>query len=225
MLKEIIENTWEKPIWQFREKNKKNIIIEPNLISSADKTEGNLYAKKRFYTANDDSITTVLLTDFGNIAVYIEKFGFKVPKCAYTTLILPSDNDFKCNIADKNRLVIRDSGTGIKFFRIESNTDGADTLSDSGLLFPDGFNADGKIRLTPYSGLYCFGNQQFAAYIIVQSSSDQIGQWHIRKNGCYQICDTNDVCKFKVNIDNNKMSLEDIENCSLISVDTQREYV
>lgn len=219
MLKEIMENTWEKPLWQFREKNGKNVSVETTLVNSDDKSEGNLYAKTRFYGADNDSIKTFLLTDFGKIALYIEKFEFQVPKCAYTTLKLPFDNDFKCNVADKNRLVIRDSGTGIKFFRIESYTDGTDTLQESGLLFPDGFSSDGKLCLTAYSGLYCFGNQQFAAYIVVQSSSDQIGQWHIRKNDCYQICDTHDVCKFKITIDDKKISLEDIENGSLISAD------
>jgi len=101
--------------------------------------------------------------------------------CVYTDFSIEnSDLSASCNVADKNKLVIRNSGCGLKHFRLHSEIDGNSILEKTGLMMPVSIQENGDIVYSMYDGLYSFGKKHINCFGLSSENLDRIVYWHLK---------------------------------------------
>lgn len=174
--------------FEFTDSGKKNISDSVGLKKISEETDeiGKIKIKKTQFSAD-------------GIVKYAVRYEFK---CGENTKFIAdktvSDGtaigvrskfaidynaNFNCNIAAKNRLVLRKDEIGEKFFRLEYILDNESIMEKAGLLLPDKIS-DKEIGLTFYSGIYKFGCEHTALYGICTDAENSVGMWHfVEDNG------------------------------------------
>lgn len=168
--------------WRFKKEDDTWTEDSLKLLHSANYVEDDLKITTYHYKSADESIiATRLHIEAGNYAGFIlDKIGTRDPLCTYTDFFLNnSSGKVWCNIADKNKLVVRDDTTAMKHFRLLSLIDDKDILTAAGLLMPSKIESNLDIGYSMYEGLHGFGREHFACYGYCSSSLDRIIRWHL----------------------------------------------
>ena len=193
---------------KLSEQSKENCSIKVNIKTFS--TSNSLIQAKRFeITAGDN---TVFLFDkiLSQIPVNI-KTKFQI-KCA---------KDLKCNVADKNKLVIRQGVNGEKFFRLLYQADGNDISKTAGLMFPDEFCENSGMGLTYYSGLYTFAKEHNVLYGICYDTPKEVGRWHFFAENDFIIASPpSKVGGYRIAVSPESLFVENLDDiCESIKID------
>lgn len=178
MFLERFDDAAAHPVWRFREKNGNEETVTPIPVFKDSRTCGEFTVTQTAYTVPGGRAIRVFATDSKHISALVEWIALDAPRSVYTTFSIPVSKELNCNVANKNRLVLRAEGNGAKLFRLFGTVDGADFMDGSGLLIPDGFCND-MMQITPYSGLYGFGCRHVSAFAMTEDLSNCIKGWHM----------------------------------------------
>ncbi|MBQ4517915.1 MAG: hypothetical protein II997_04950 [Clostridia bacterium] len=169
--------------WHFKAADKKVYDTSLQLFKTESKTreisftlhsyknnENTLFAK-RVYLSADENV--VFICDF----IKSEK-----DICIYTDFVIAnSDLSASCNIAEKNKLVIRNAKCAAKHFRLFSEIDGNCIMDKTGLMMPQSVTKCSDVIYSMYEGLYSFGKEHIACFGFCTDTVEKIVGWHYIK--------------------------------------------
>ncbi|MBR2885291.1 MAG: hypothetical protein IKB93_10950 [Clostridia bacterium] len=118
------------------------------------------------------------ITAGGSTVFIFDKVLSQIPVNLRTKFHIRSGKDLRCNIADKSKLVIRQGGNAVKFFRLIYQADGEEVLKTASLMLPDGFCENGDMGLTYYSPMHNFAKEHTVLYGICSDTENRIAAWH-----------------------------------------------
>lgn len=196
------------PVWRFRTKNGAEEKALPVIVSAETRICGGFTVTKNEYTVSGGRATRVFATDGQHVSVLAEHLILDEPRSVYTSFCVPAGKEMNCNVADKNRLVLRSEGLGAKLFRLANALDGTDIMEKNGLLLPDGFS-DGMVRITLYSGLYGFGCRHLAVFGLAEEQSDKIKGWHMERGDGIEISAPDKECRVRIYAVADRLTLVD----------------
>ena len=198
----------DAPVWRFRTKKGVEVLALPVKALEKTKTCGSFSVTKTEYTVSGGRATRVLVTDGQQIALVVDRLSLAEPNSVYTTFFVPQEKDLTCNVANRNRLVLRSAGRGAKFFRLWQAVDETDGMDAAGLLLPDGFS-EGAIRLAFYSGLYSFGREHLTAFALVEEQGDKVKDWHMEQGEGIEITAPDKSCRLRLFVEQSGAILVD----------------
>lgn len=169
--------------WRFKTADGKDYSLDLTLERSEHEIKGINY---QIYEYKDCSQSfrakRICFTDKKNISFFCDVIKSSKDICVYTDFIAENkDYSTSCNVADKNKLVIRNNKCGVKHFKLHSEIDGNSFLEKSGLMMPVSVKECGDIVYSMYEGLYSFGKEHISSYGIVTDNIEDIIWWHFNK--------------------------------------------
>lgn len=206
MFLDSFEASAATPEWRFRARNGDVEWVTPLRVSHQVDLCGAFRVSETEYRWNTGSALRLLVTDGRWVAMLAEWIRTDGPSCAHTTFRMPQEADLCCNVASKNRLVLRAAGRGAKLFRLYHTVDGGDWMDSGGLLLPDGIT-ENAVKITPYSGLRGFGTRHFSVFAMTEDQSDRIPGWHMEGLDRVEITDPNKVSRLSILSDGARLTL------------------
>lgn len=198
------------PIWKIIKKNNQSIKLNPELSEETFDDKSPLKMCRELYHDKENSCNAerIIFPYDENISLVFEKLSFNEPVKLYSSFWAEMGKDSSCNIVSKNRIVLRNEGTGEKFFRLYQFLDLENVTETAGLMFPDGFDNKGNMGITWYSGMYTHGKMHVALYCILRDNENYVKYWHVKeKDGiivenpegipCLEICLTDSLLRIK----------------------------
>lgn len=168
--------------WRFKTSDKQDYGNDLALAESKSE-EGKLKFSLYLYKNDSGSISArrFCFSDEKNIVFFIDVITSDEDICVYTDFSIDnSDLSTSCNIADKNKLVIRNSDCGLKHFRLHSEIDGVSVLEQTGLMMPVSIKENGDIIYSMYDGLHSFGKRHINCFGFAAENLDKIVYWHLK---------------------------------------------
>lgn len=211
MFLERFDDAAMHPAWRFREKTGKEETVTPVAVSIDTRICGAFAVTRTAYSVPGGRAIRFLATDKKHISALVEWVSLDAPRSLYTSFFIPANKDLNCNVANKNRLVLRSEENGAKLFRLFGTVDGADFMEGSGLLLPDGFSND-MMRITPYSGLYGFGCRHLSAFAMTEDLSDCIKGWHMEGGVKTEITAPDKTCLARIELNEECVTFTDVRS-------------
>ena len=179
--KKVVYTDINKP-WRFKTSDKKDYSPGIILVKS-DVVEGKVKFSLYQYENSSGCVSArrLCFSDEKNVVFFLDVINSDEDICVYTDFFINnSDLSASCNIADKNKLVIRNTGCGLKHFRLHSEIDGNSILEKTGLMMPVSIKENGDIVYSMYDGLYSFGKKHINCFGLSSETLDKIVYWHLK---------------------------------------------
>jgi len=168
--------------WRFKTTGSKDYNTELILTESKceeGKVKFSLYNYKNLSGSFNGK--RLCFSDENNVVFFLDIINSDEDICVYTDFSIDnSDLSASCNIADKNKLVIRNSDCGLKHFRLHSEIDGDSVLEQTGLMMPVSVKENGDVVYSMYDGLHSFGKKHINCFGLASEELDRIVYWHLK---------------------------------------------
>ena len=169
--------------WHFKDADNNDVDVDMKLIKSEKTDYVDISVVVQSYTDEEKQITAnriVILC--GEKLVFITDLIKSVEDiCVYTDFTAQnSDFSISCNVAEKGKLVIRNSECGVKHFRLLSEIDGVSVADSSGLMMPFAIGTCGDVSYSMYEGLHNHGKMHISCFGICVNNLDKIIHCHFQ---------------------------------------------
>ena len=177
--KNVIFSDTDNP-WRFKTDDKKDYDAKISLVKTTESDFCKVFEYKN--SENTFSGKRICISDGKNACLIIDMVKSEKDICIYSDFTISNEDlSASCNVADKSKLVIRNSDCGVKHFRLESILDGESVLDKSGLMMPVSISSNGDISYSMYEGLYSFGKEHFLCFGFALDTLGEIIYWHLNK--------------------------------------------
>ncbi len=179
--KEVLYTDIHNP-WRFVTADRQPYETQLKLIKNTyEETEISVSSYVYENSSKTVSAKRICFSDEKNIVFFVDFIESAEDVCVYTDFTVANfDLSASCNVADKNKLVIRNHHCGIKHFRMDAALDGTSILDKTGLMMPASIKENGDITYAMYDGLYGFGKKHMSCYVLSSEKLDQIAFWHLK---------------------------------------------
>lgn len=210
-------------IWNCEaESQEKSVLVSPVQISEHSEENGSIKVTVKSFADKFFLITAKRFEiEVGNDAIFIlDKISSQLPINVKTRFWIKGGPDLRCNIAEKNKLVLRNSGDAAKFFRLLYQADGNDWLNTAGLMLPDRFSESGGTGLSFYSGLHHTAKVHTMLYGICSDTEQNIARWHFLKEDGFIVRPPSQIGGYRIVLSERTFLVENLENlCDHIMID------
>lgn len=204
----------ERIIWNCEAEDRKNEVLG-SLMQVSEHCEANGSIKvtvKQF--ADKASYVTAKRFEIavGDDAIFIlDKLSSQIPVMVKTRFWIKGGLDLRCNIAEKNKLVLRNGGDAAKFFRLLYQADGNDWLNTAGLMLPNRFSESGDMGISFYSGLHHVAKEHTVLYGICSDTEQNIARWHFLNENGFIVRPSSQVGGYRIVLSERMLLVENLE--------------
>lgn len=167
--------------WHFKDEWKKDIDTMPVLFHSETEQKEKVDFLYHIYKDEKNNITAkrIYVKCGANTVFIVDVIQSEKDICVYTDFTAHNtDYSLSCNVADKNKLVLRNSECAIKHFRLFSQLDGNCIMDKTGLMMPYKIKKGGDVSYSMYEGLYGYGKEHISCFGFCSDTLDNIAAWH-----------------------------------------------
>lgn len=171
--------------WHFKSAGNNDVDTVLNLTKSEKGYDGELTFLVEQYENTDKSISgkRIHINCGENSLFIVDLINSEEEICVYTDFTADNkDFTVSCNVAEKNKLVIRNSHCGIKHFRLMSEIDGTSIIDKTGLMMPYEVRNNGDVTYSMYEGLHSFGKKHITCFGICTATLVKIPAWHYKND-------------------------------------------
>lgn len=198
----------------------KNLFDSLVNIKEYQRTNGNIRVKIKDFSSELSSVCAkrVEIATGDNALFIMDKISSPEPINLKTAFWIKGGVDLRCNIAEKNKLVLRNNGKATKFFRLSYLADGSDILQTAGLMLPDRFLNSEDMGLTYYSGLHHTAKEHAVLYGICSDTEQDIPKWHFKYEDGFVIRPPRQMTGYRLVVSQNQFFVEQLD-ASMAKVD------